>query len=588
MLLKRLAALGFTLCFLATGTAGFAEGILPVEPAPDYAGETKSGLVAVQNLDFDIVSDLTAIYRQPLGFELSEDTSTPSGPAGNATTLQRRYLCNTARMRSDVLSSAAGNGSDAPAKAAEIANYTVGDSRQFYSYLYNSDPAYPLNGAGYFTAQVVATGDWCSIWLAEGNRLDAAALQRLVSVLDAGIGRLVAMLSNWDSYDIDGDGKAAFVIYPFSEKSTGGFCCTGDLYPMRDARLGRTGNGMDMLNINASFAAEAFQDEGSWAQLVKIMFHELTHLICFEHTTGDEDAWLSEVVAQTGASLAGCGDAAFAPELETLSDWYLTYSFTPPFVYKGHFLPSHPALSGAAYGSWYLLGQYLLLLTEDIPGGGSELFKTLLGSGQCTRQGLEALLTRLAPAADEPLPTTLTELVAQFNLSLLLRQPETPYYLGTAADSLLFFTPATPLEQGQVSSTLYQLLKNGLPGGGCCTWLYTKDSILAIGQPNTDSEGWKTNVYFTSLSERVAERAAEAQGLAPDPPLSPSPAAASSPSSKPNPEPQNRAGSPSDQITEGRWVGGGLGGACLALLALGAVLLIVFLWRYAAARHRPE
>lgn len=486
----------------------------PLVPAAEAVGEVNAPLLFVQNLDATIASDLAAIYRQPLGLRLNDNLASAVAPSISQSVL-RHHICDTARMRPSASFSSSGGG--LPPKTTTPAQYALGDSRQFFSYYYSESHQSLLDCTGYFSAEVIAVGNHCTIWLADGCNFSASDAQRLAEKLDEGIATLRSIFGGWSSFDVDGDGKAAFVLYPFSDAEVGGYCSTGDLYPTLDAGLGHTGNGMDMLNINAEVAANAAESE-SWEQLLKIMFHEWMHLICFEHTGGNEDAWLSEVVAQTGASLAGCTEDAFAPELETLQDWYATYCFTPPFVYKNNFLPSHPALDGASYGSWYLFGQYLLAQTN---ASGNNVFKLLLESGACTAESLMTVLGRLSLASDKALPHDLPSLVSNFNLALLLQQPSGRYSLGTAGTALGTLAPKS-VAAGQDS--LLQLLQHGLPGGGCCSWFETADTVSAIATPSTDEASWQKNIQFGLWHSALDGQSAAVQGAKPAPAPSPSPA----------------------------------------------------------------
>ena len=45
-----------------------------------------------------------------------------------------------------------------------------------------------------------------------------------------------------------------------------------------------------------------------------------------------------------------------------------------PFVFAGGYVPD----SAEPYGQWYLFGRYLAAQTEGLPGGGSQIYGTIL------------------------------------------------------------------------------------------------------------------------------------------------------------------------------------------------------------------
>lgn len=185
--------------------------------------------------------------------------------------------------------------------------------------------------------------------------------------------------------DIDHDGKVAFVFYPANDLAAG-FFTPQDF----------TDNKMDMLNIttrtNGSSGSAAINNN------LGTVVHEWQHLINYSRTgstlgfsENDNEqqygsrnyTWLNEAFSQNSMRINGYTGMVNTQTLE--STVYLqnyNYSLTQPFVFQGLYVPQkHPLIVGV-YVYWYLFGAYLASQTEGYPGGGNEIYNTVLSAVQ--------------------------------------------------------------------------------------------------------------------------------------------------------------------------------------------------------------
>lgn len=391
---------------------------LPVDPAGDAGAAHAAALASAD--------EYPAVATAPAA-------SGASASAANATG-GKALACGTP----DEATLDAGAYASLIARAAEPrllseASYQVGDVRSFYSDV--------RDGSEDFDIECVATGEGFTLWIDKENSalISEADLQDLAARIPAIISSEVEAFGDWRSVcDVDGDGRAAFVFYPFFDASWAGFFSASDLLPADDENA--SGNEMDVLHLNVF---NYTPDDGTDTVVFdadtarSLLVHELQHLINFAQTGGESETWLNEAFSQAAVAMLGlAGDG----NLSGLLSAQIDNGYVPPFVFEGHYVPGTDTLDGeGAYGLWLLFGRYLSSQTKGLPGGGDEVYKTILGAiknpqtgaSVCTKESLAAALATMGYLGEGEgcVARDFDELVVNFGHAYLLRETSGPYSL---------------------------------------------------------------------------------------------------------------------------------------------------------------
>lgn len=365
----------------------------------------------------------------------------------------------------------------------------VGDTRAFYSD-YRA-------GKADFAIECVAVGENYTFWM-DTEHPDAVLpqdLDLLAENLHEFIDREVKLFGDWrdeGGADVDGDGRAAFVFYPFLEgyENVMGFFQGGDLFEA-GADDYATGNVMDALHVNAaslyegSPASDAFDADLALSTLV----HELQHLINYARTGGYSDSWLNEAFSQAAIGLMGIEtDDPTALAMVTGNQGYL-----PPFVYEEDYVPGvdRPE-SASSYGAWFLFGLYLASQTEGLAStdgtmrGGEGIYRAVMEAQSatddegtyetCTRDALTAALEKIGYLGDgqDCVVRTFDELVENFGMAVLLREETGPRSLSNdpTARSTVFGSDVPLLYIAEPAAAI--------PGGGSLTAVDVEGGSFAV------------------------------------------------------------------------------------------------------------
>lgn len=352
----------------------------------------------------------------------------------------------------------------------------VGDTRSFYSEW--------RDGAEYFTIECVAVGENYTFWM--DTEHTSAVLPEDLDLLAKSLHDLIEaeikLFGDWrEEADVDGDGRAAFVLYPFSQvqstetqSNVMGFFTSADLFGAEIE--GSTGNLIDALHVNT---AALYQDNspspGTFnADLaLATLVHEFQHLINYARTGGYSDTWLNEAFSQAAIGLVGIDnhDDPMALAFNTA-----TLGYMPPFVFADNYVPGVNRVEGAMpYGAWFLFSLYLASQTEGLAGGGDGIFRTILTAVKstddegvyetCTRESLEEALRSIGYLGEGEgcVVGSIDELVANFGLAYLARDADGPHSLTNdpSNPSTLYGTDVPLVHIAEPAAAI--------PGGGALT-----------------------------------------------------------------------------------------------------------------------
>ncbi|MBX9034251.1 hypothetical protein [Gordonibacter massiliensis (ex Traore et al. 2017)] len=366
-------------------------------------------------------------------------------------------------------------------------SYQVGDVRSFYSDV--------RAGSEGFDIECVAVGENFTLWVDKENRalVSKADLQDLAARMPTIINSEVEAFGDWrDACDVDGDGRAAFVLYPFVDASWAGFFDASDLLPADDE--GASGNEMDVLHLNVfNYTLDDGTDtvvfDAGTAR--SLLVHELQHLINFAQTGGESETWLNEAFSQAAVAMLGL---AADGNLSGLLSAQIDNGYVPPFVFEGYYVPSTATLDGdGAYGLWLLFGRYLSSQTEGLPGGGDEVYKTILGAQKnsdtgtsaCTKESLAAALAGMGylGEGEDCVVRDFDELVVNFGRAYMLREASGPYSLTNdpAAHPSVVDGVSVPL-------VLFWEAADAVPGGGAIGVMDLVDDTDAASANRVASE----------------------------------------------------------------------------------------------------
>lgn len=366
------------------------------------------------------------------------------------------------------------------ARNGQTADYKVGDTRRFFARDRESEG---------FVARVAAVGELWTIWVEEGYDLFSdAVLEQIKNELDAAIPKTYESFGTADRYDLDDDGKVAFVFRAFGVDYADGEFREEDLLTekelegMGSAKPGFA-NSMDMLHVDIDVCknpdGSRFFDRD---RVMTVLVHELQHLICYAQTGGDGEMWLNEAFSQASAGIAGYGKR-FEVDMSYLST-FIYNAVGVPFVCRGSedpaaYLDSYER--AATYAQWFLFSRYLANQTRGFESddgqlrGGDEIYKSVFACkrnvddfGACTEERLMETLQEIGYAGKGRTVETLDELVLNYNTALLLREKTGPYSLTNdprANPSVIdgATMPLLMVAKGAVSQAVY--------GGGAAVYV---------------------------------------------------------------------------------------------------------------------
>ncbi|MGN0078746.1 MAG: fibronectin type III domain-containing protein [Coriobacteriales bacterium] len=327
-----------------------------------------------------IGSDEEFFQMLPTGFGAQEDSSlntrSVQGRQGSPTPRAGALPCGTPSVNSSLNTAVApahkstrsASTAASSSASAAVTRYELGDTRSFYDY----------DAKGLVPAELVAQGDSYTLWIETASKqlLPQSSVDSLAAQLDGLVSSANEFFGAPEGFDIDNDGKVAFLLQNIDDYS-GGYFWAGDLYGELTA-----GAPADMLHLNICNVTHADGtlgfDEGV---ALSTAAHEYQHLLNYVYTLGYNDAWINEVFSQA---------AVFATRTE--ADYFRGFStgygqvlaqraMTAPLVFEGDYVPwmdpSENAASGAAYYQWGLFSQYLHNQTRAYCQG-SNFFKLYL------------------------------------------------------------------------------------------------------------------------------------------------------------------------------------------------------------------
>lgn len=315
---------------------------------------------------------------------------------------------------------------------AEPASYDVGDTRDFYSPYRAGDPDFEI--------VCLKTGSNFTLWIDTEHQdaISSADIEELAREIPVLVDEEVALLGDWrgeGGYDVDGDGKVAFVFHPFSE----GFFAEGFFVP---ADLGiyagdheEAKNRMDVLHINtlngidASGNLSLYTNDAAMSTLV----HELAHFLVMPPLQNTE-SWINEMIAEGMMAALGYGSDGDALGLAYyINNW----GVAPPFIFEG-FSPTSGSVEElqAMYSAWHLFAGYLQTQTEGLPGGGAQIFGAMLDAaeddgGSLTNKSITTALDRIGylGEGENCKVKDFGELVGNFGRAYILREASGIYSL---------------------------------------------------------------------------------------------------------------------------------------------------------------
>ena len=253
-------------------------------------------------------------------------------------------------------------------------------------------------------------------------------------------------------YDVDGDGKVAFVFHRFGEDMAhaAGYFWSGDLFSKEEleqegSEYADFTNEMDMLHLSTTNKSSGALDKD---RIMGTLVHELQHLVNYAQTDGNGESWLNEVFSQAAMAITGYGETG-ASLMQGL--WFSVYNGVGvPFVFEGWYAPGPEwgDVLDITYEHWFLFSRYLANQTRGLASedgtlrGGDELYKSVLacerdveGSGSCTRETLAKTLEAIGYLGEGRAAEDFDELVLNYSTALLVRDRTGPYSLTNDPDA---------------------------------------------------------------------------------------------------------------------------------------------------------
>lgn len=395
------------------------------------------------------------------------------------------------------------------AKADSVSNnYKIGDEKQIVSTSGSLNDATTQT----FTAKCVAVTENCTVWIDTKNKehgglISEEAVAGYAQQIQGFYTRLTEDFGDSKRLDVDGDGKVAFIFYPFKSFTTGGY------YGPSDLEI----NKMDMLNINSRASEDNGKTLGEGLMLA-ILSHEWQHLINDAQTGNSsigietlEDqynmrgaTWLNESFSQSAVYLCGVSGRIPAVQIDKYSRYIEenNKSITVPFAFSGPFVPGEDTgnLHGGVYANWYLFGRYLSSQTRDYAGGGDAIYKTVLNAirdkdvvdpdsgkvfhdlGMCNNKSLAAALTQIGymGAGPDAKVKDFEELLTNYNMATFFRQSSGLYSLGTQEE--IGNVDIDSVGRPEIKTA--EESPQQLPGGATATFTKIENGSIAVDEKN--------------------------------------------------------------------------------------------------------
>ncbi|MEG2897591.1 MAG: FN3 associated domain-containing protein [Eubacterium sp.] len=348
---------------------------------------------------------------------------------------------------------------------AESKSYQVGDTKSLSSY-YKEVKEY--------TAEMIYAGKTCTIWRDKALPQEIFTKDQAKEIADTMdnqiYGPMLEAFGDWSKWDVDKDGKTAFVFYEMNNDMLGYFY-NQDLFSKED---GGNGNCMDMLNFGTADLKKNKE------RLMGTLAHELQHLINYAQTEQGsyKEGWLDEVFAQSAIAITGQANDTSVGEVKTQEDFYDDNGYTAPFIFKDNYV-AETQDSVDPYGMWYIFGRYLSHQTAGYYNGGDNIYKKILVSVDennkrlgCTLKGIEAALKEVGYMGEGCAVSNMEELIVNFNTALYLKEPTGLYSLGA--------NPQNPKDIDGVTAPDFDSLDTAratIPGGGSATFSNISGSV---------------------------------------------------------------------------------------------------------------
>lgn len=448
----------------------------------DKEGSSYDGsVIMAENMNMNIGSEEELTMMQNVGLD------SLGGPLGrssdDAWNIEEGTLrCGVPFMESNDLPALTDTQS-AKGRSGSSASYEIGDTMAIYTH-------YAVSGETEIEMELAAVGDTCTIWRSvdEKDLLPVDQAQFYADKIDSYYDTMKNSFGDWSSADVDGDGKTAFVFY---SHPYGGFFEPGDLYTKEEAQ-DATGNHMDMLHMNISETDEEIT--------LGVLVHELQHLINWVQTDGSFALWLNETFSQSAIAVTGLADTDSVYEVGWFTAWIAKNGFSYPFIFEEDFVPSDETY-GVPYGSWYLFGRYLAHQTEDLEGGGTSIYQTILGEfstlneGETSLDAIEKALQKIGYLGEGKAAENIEEFITNYNIALYLRDSTGPYSICS--------DPANPdnvdgVEVGRIYET--DTAPESIPGGGAACWVYNANTGVAV-----TPSGFGENLKYAGIDKEFLQ-----------------------------------------------------------------------------------
>ncbi|MEG0963152.1 MAG: C1 family peptidase [Lachnospiraceae bacterium] len=455
---------------------------------PDYVGD----LIMAQNLNKSISSQEELVRLESTGLPVSDQPSGLNGLKKEAyESSDTDFFCGSMYMDQPNL-----DDTDILDKQSTFANkkmvYQIGDTKQFVSEQYVNTTAQA------FTGEVVYTTDNCTIWRdkAHPEQLSEAQAKEFGDLFESKCALIVDTFGG--SYDADNDGKTAIVFYPMAQEQQivwGGFFYSKDLFTKEEVDWAN-GNAMDMLNINTIRL-----NDGKNMDFIKAtLFHEYQHLINYSQTGGYFDTWLNESFSMSAISIAGLSNNDSIYQVKKMFDSLADKGYTSPFIFKDYYVPNQDSDAVLPYAQWFLFGRYLSNQTKGLPGGGDEIYKTILNANVTTESDKNGTLDDLEKGLIDTgymgvgkTVEDLDELITNYNTALIKKDPTGVYSLCSDPEHC---TVVDNVDIPDVKISAMPVNK-AIPGGGSAMYSYYVDKTVTPVSP-------AANISFAGITEEIA------------------------------------------------------------------------------------
>ena len=438
------------------------------QEGPEYQGR----VIMAENLDFEIASEEDQNRQEPVGIPKgAAGSEVPGGTALQNTEDKSCFTLNQLKKHAD-----------APAVKTQQArrtslSYEKGDTRTFYS---DEGDAHTL------TIEVAAVGQTCTIWRdqAHPEKLSDETARYYAQVIDTQVhDKMEETFGSWYWADVDGDGKTAFVFYdiPYS-----GYFSPADLFTKEEYEYA-SGNVMDVLHMMYGGPEEQ-------EVVLSTLVHELQHLINYANVSDTCETWINEMMSQSAIAVTGLANSQTVFEVSRLTAFIDEMGYSAPFIFKGLYVPNANPASTAAYGTWYLFGRYLAHQTQGLPGGGNEIYKTILAHGTeqaCDLKSVEEALKTVGYLGEGKTVSNIEAVITNFNNALYVRDPAGVYSLSN--------DPSDPHNVDGVQTRRIfarDVALEQIPGGGAATW-----SISGTGI--TKPENFGAHIRFAGIAAEI-------------------------------------------------------------------------------------